>query len=1459
MAFTEKKFITYENINKYIIGSGGQYHLSTSSGGHMPIILWSGYLYATTSSATSWIYSGSSESACGPGISGISVSYSQHQLTVTVNKTSDVSSVTCNYALVNDRCYWTADSGNQRGCGWNSWRTWCSGSTVYITFVEQQDSKNDSVQAGYFNESFFYPSSTTKNKVSGYGGINLIIYGYVSWVSNSIYNASVSTVNTGNNYILSTSNHNMPNTMVPPCSNLQYAYHTTNNYPYCLAILKISKSGSISSSLYSTSNAGSTLTASVSAPSPRYIQISLSSTNNDGTIKVTGIYACGNDCAGYTEGRGGQHGGMQQFTCCNNGTTIYVSSLKQRDTNNDSWDCVGPFTTSSYTSTYRYNYFWVYIFGYKSKTFSFDTYGLRLTYMDPSSGTSGYSPLKWLMPRTGDVYMNSSTLITRIPTPLFWGTVSFNSSGTPSFTLYYNNKINVSTSYTSTSISFTMTNNDTGYYVYGYAIALNNSSNSTRKSFGYPLYYCTTNGGSTITVQGFRQDVANNDKWRQITWSEGIVSGVNIYALSILCLGYTNISEAQESVTYYTYSTPVTSSNISATANGTVSLTCTYIKYTHTNGSTTQSNQSTSVDFIVTPNEQNTTRIVSAEWQDPAGITHIVSATQNAGNVSVSLSISGNWDNGYTVTFGSYGNTINCEWIITRTYNGSTTTLYESNGNTSTSLAPKSLSSYNSTTWEQAGATYTITASADTSEYDYGLYTWSNDEASVTRSVSQNSSSVTLSVSATTISNGGYVTLTATPSVAGTIVITIPTAAYNSGLRLNTSSNTSTTYTMSNVTTSGSTVKLYNVNSSTSSNATVSANTIYGTLSPNDAAYSGSTGYLSSALTLTKATPAVTYSIQGNFFNGYELVGSDGSKPSVSWTIKRGSTTVGTKTTTKVVPPTFISSNKAIVGSDYANSFYDSNTQYGSNFSVNNTTGYINDIGDMYTSAPIVNSGTNTYDIMFYSPTVSSQLWSNQYYILVKYSSSNPDDMINYESDDPTYLDDYWYQGYQTYIYANKVQITGTGYWSFNMYGGISDLYSLFIDNPNITYTIETTYNSQTYSTTYTTPNPGTTYTLDCTVLQASSISTFTVSSTTISNGGYVTLTIKPSVAGSIRVSIPQTAYNNGLRVNTSSNTNLYYTVSNVSTSGTTVRLYNVRTDATSNTISANTIYAFLTPNSSGYKTATRYLSSALTLECAVSDTPIENGLILWLDGHDLTTGNNTWGCAGVNTLVDSVYDANWNIRISSYATIVEGQYLQCTNKRGGASTQISSNYVSSDNPLYIIGHEETDDITFEIVFKLDGTNRSDSYTLDRLWGCTYAGGTSTVEGLWRWNGEMNNDGTLSIKTFNGSTWLTALTTTTNIDDGNFHYMTLTKSGSLISLYVDGQLEDSITNTDFRLNIKQYGYAIGIGRYDGLNNTSESGVKGLKGNYYSYAMYNRALSTNEILSNYATYNYLYNN
>ena len=93
-----------------------------------------------------------------------------------------------------------------------------------------------------------------------------------------------------------------------------------------------------------------------------------------------------------------------------------------------------------------------------------------------------------------------------------------------------------------------------------------------------------------------------------------------------------------------------------------------------------------------------------------------------------------------------------------------------------------------------------------------------------------------------------------------------------------------------------------------------------------------------------------------------------------------------------------------------------------------------------------------------------------------------------------------------------------------------------------------------------------------------------------------------------------------------------------------------------------------------------------------------------------------------------------------------------------------------------------------------------------------------------------------------------------NIKDGNFHVLTLVKNkhtNNLYAMYIDGVEVTGNTYNSLSLQTNAKDGLIGIGRYDNLSYT---GSYSAPGEYYSFAIYNRVLTDEEIQTNY--YNYL---
>ena len=95
--------------------------------------------------------------------------------------------------------------------------------------------------------------------------------------------------------------------------------------------------------------------------------------------------------------------------------------------------------------------------------------------------------------------------------------------------------------------------------------------------------------------------------------------------------------------------------------------------------------------------------------------------------------------------------------------------------------------------------------------------------------------------------------------------------------------------------------------------------------------------------------------------------------------------------------------------------------------------------------------------------------------------------------------------------------------------------------------------------------------------------------------------------------------------------------------------------------------------------------------------------------------------------------------------------------------------------------------------------------------------------------------------TFNGTTAKGA-TSDTSVNDGNWHHLVATRSGATIKLYIDGNLDKTITD----------GHTITIGSDSGVIGRHPSGVAYFNGSIDEVGIWNRALTSDEITK-------LYNN
>lgn len=243
---------------------------------------------------------------------------------------------------------------------------------------------------------------------------------------------------------------------------------------------------------------------------------------------------------------------------------------------------------------------------------------------------------------------------------------------------------------------------------------------------------------------------------------------------------------------------------------------------------------------------------------------------------------------------------------------------------------------------------------------------------------------------------------------------------------------------------------------------------------------------------------------------------------------------------------------------------------------------------------------------------------------------------------------------------------------------------------------------------------------------------------------------------------------------------------------------------------------------------------------------PISNGLISWLDCNDIDSNSNRWYCS---QSVQALYPG-FNVQFSTRDNIiVSGRYLESTGADGGASARIYGGK-TCDNPFYAIGASSNPDATFELV--MNGVYTNTDQSEQAIFGGNYVSRASQ----WRWQVRITNQGVMELYAHNGSAWGVKLLGVTVVGDGNPHHVVYSKNGSTISFYVDGALDNQAVDSSLRLNTAQNANLMGVGRYDIVETTASTHSSA--GKYYSFSIYNRALSATEVLQNKQAYFKRYN-
>lgn len=239
---------------------------------------------------------------------------------------------------------------------------------------------------------------------------------------------------------------------------------------------------------------------------------------------------------------------------------------------------------------------------------------------------------------------------------------------------------------------------------------------------------------------------------------------------------------------------------------------------------------------------------------------------------------------------------------------------------------------------------------------------------------------------------------------------------------------------------------------------------------------------------------------------------------------------------------------------------------------------------------------------------------------------------------------------------------------------------------------------------------------------------------------------------------------------------------------------------------------------------------------------PVKAGLICWLDGKDIKSNTTDWY---TSSNLNCVYQ-NFCVRIrTSGNRLVAGSYMEITGTEGGASSFTAASTKIAENPFHAAGMSTTSSMTIEaVITKITNGNII-------IMGGAYYGSSSV--GKYRYQFQINA-GSLYVSWHNGSSWSNFRGTTTLNKDIPYHVV-FQKDGTTVRFYINGTLDEEFEASSYRIPSVENCGLIGFGRYDRLNaTTKQTGA----GKYYSLAIYNRALSLEEIQTNYNIYFNRYN-
>ena len=248
--------------------------------------------------------------------------------------------------------------------------------------------------------------------------------------------------------------------------------------------------------------------------------------------------------------------------------------------------------------------------------------------------------------------------------------------------------------------------------------------------------------------------------------------------------------------------------------------------------------------------------------------------------------------------------------------------------------------------------------------------------------------------------------------------------------------------------------------------------------------------------------------------------------------------------------------------------------------------------------------------------------------------------------------------------------------------------------------------------------------------------------------------------------------------------------------------------------------------------------------------TPVEDGLIFWLDGKDVDSNSSYWSSS---TLVNS-FVQNFRLKYSSTNTVKnQGKCMTITGtgKNAGASESIDYGNTTNNGriqPNIFLGYSTSHPFSFEVFFKVTSLPSS-SVNEHKIVGATWNWGDA--DSNYRYCLDCYKDKRIRFSQYINNTWHTTYFDT--LITLGYHHIVVNVdcTNNKLTAFLDGNIscEDS---AGYGCPNGTYSNAIGLARYNGLQNT-DTNASSVIGDFYSLTYYNRILTDAEVNQNYEFY------